>query len=129
MALLPGTLGRAGPLCSDVLDLQVVEYGPDARVVTVRGEIDTLTAAELAVFVIAQLTAAHLVILNLDGVEFVGCAGLSALVKASRFAAREGRRLRVVCNAGMINRAIDVTGLREQLSFTDTVSTALQHSP
>jgi hypothetical protein len=49
-------------LCSDVLDLQVVEHGPDARLVTVGGEIDPLTAAELAVFVIAQVTAAPLVV-------------------------------------------------------------------
>ena len=40
MAQLPSTLGRAGPLSSDVLDLQVTEEGPQARVVTVGGEID-----------------------------------------------------------------------------------------
>lgn len=48
MVLLPSTLGRAGPLCSEILDLQVAEHGPDARVVTVEGEIDALTAPELA---------------------------------------------------------------------------------
>jgi len=129
MALLPGTLGRAGPLCSDVLDLQVTGHGPHARVVTVGGEIDTLTAAELAVFVIAQVTAAPLVVLNLDGVQFLGSAGLSVLVQANELAAREGHHLRLVCNSGMINRALDVTGLREQFSFADTVPAALENSP
>ena len=129
MALLPGTLGRAGPMCSDVLDLQVAEHSPDARVVTVRGEIDTLTAPELAVFVIAQLTAASLVVLNLDGVQFLGSAGLSVLVEANELASREGRHLRLVCNSGMVNRALDVTGLREQFSLSDTVSAALHKSP
>ena len=33
MALLPVTLGRAGPLSSEVLDLQVTEHGPAARVI------------------------------------------------------------------------------------------------
>ena len=44
MALSPGIRGRAGPLCSHILDLRVAEHGPDAGVVTVGGEIDTLTA-------------------------------------------------------------------------------------
>jgi hypothetical protein len=42
MALLPGTSGQARPLCSDMLDLDVAEHGAGARVITVRGEIDTL---------------------------------------------------------------------------------------
>lgn len=48
MALLPGTLSRAGPLCSELLDLQVAEHGPVARVATIRGESDALPAPELA---------------------------------------------------------------------------------
>ena len=129
MALLPSTQGRAGPLFTDVLDLHVTEHGTDARVVTVGGEIDTLTAPELAVFVIAQLVAVPLVVLDLDGVQFLGSAGLSVLVKANKLAAQQGRRLRLVCHSGMVNRALDVTGLRDQFTFADTVSAALQDSP
>ena len=47
MALVAGTLSRAGPLSSDILNLQVTEHGPDARVVTVVGEINAVTAPEL----------------------------------------------------------------------------------
>jgi anti-sigma B factor antagonist len=129
MVLLPGTSGTAGPLCSDMLDLQVAEHGPDARVITVGGEIDTLTAPEFAVFVIAQLVAVPLVVLDLDGVRFLGSAGLSVLVKATKLAAGQGRHLRLVCHSGTINRALDVTGLRDQFTFADTVSAALQDSP
>ncbi|HEY6425085.1 MAG TPA: hypothetical protein VIY28_17955 [Pseudonocardiaceae bacterium] len=35
---------------ADILGLQVTEHGSDARVVTVVGEIDALTAPELATF-------------------------------------------------------------------------------
>jgi hypothetical protein len=35
----------------------------------------------------------------------------------------------LVCHSGMVNRALDVTGLREQFSFADTVSAALNNSP
>jgi hypothetical protein len=31
MALVAGTLNRAGPLSSDILNLQVSEHGPEAR--------------------------------------------------------------------------------------------------
>jgi hypothetical protein len=48
MALLPGTLSRAGPLCSELLDLQVVEHGPNTGVVIIRGESDAPPAPELA---------------------------------------------------------------------------------
>jgi anti-sigma B factor antagonist len=129
MVLSPGTLGRAGPLCLNILDLQVAQHGPDARVVTVGGEIDTLTAPELAALVTAQLAIARLVVLNLDGVQFLGSAGLSVLVEANELATREDRHLRLVCHSGMVNRALDVTGLREQFSFADTVSAALNNSP
>jgi anti-anti-sigma factor len=78
MALLPGTLSRAGPLSSDILDLQVTEYGRYTRVVTVVGEIDALTAPELVTFLIAQLIGAPLVVVNLDGVRFLSSTGLRA---------------------------------------------------
>lgn len=126
MALLPGTLGKAGPLCSDIVDLQVAEHGPAARVVTVGGEIDALTAVELATFVTAQLAAAPLVVLDLDRVQFMGSAGLSALIKVSEFAAQGGRQLRLVCHSGMVNRAVEVTGLRERFTFADSVPEALR---
>lgn len=48
MVLAPGTGGRAGPLDATILNLLVAEHDPDARVVTVGAEIDTLTAPELA---------------------------------------------------------------------------------
>ena len=126
MALVPGSLGRAKPWCSDSLDLRVADHGPDARVITVGGEIDTRTAPELAAFLTAQLATVPLVVLDLDRVQFLGSAGLSVLVSANELATREDRHLRLVCQSVMVNRVFDVTGLREQFSFADTVSAALE---
>ena len=53
---LAGTLSRAGPFSSDILNLQVTEHGPEARGVTVVGEIDAVTAPELTTLVVTQLT-------------------------------------------------------------------------
>ncbi len=121
MALLPDTLSRAGPLSSGILDLQVAEHGPDARVVTVVGEIDALTAPELAAFLTAQLVVAPVVVVNLDGVRFLSSAGLRALFEANEFALREDRDLRLVCHSQTANWALEITGLREHFTFTGNV--------
>ncbi|MDQ3905586.1 MAG: STAS domain-containing protein [Actinomycetota bacterium] len=121
MALLPCTLGRAGPLSSDVLDLQVAEYGPDTRLVTVVGELDALAAPELAAFLTAQLIVATVVVVDLDGVRFLSSAGLRALFDANEFAIREGRDLLLVCRSQTANWALEVTGLRERFTFVNDV--------
>jgi anti-sigma B factor antagonist len=130
MALVARPLSRAGPWCSNILDLQMAEHGGDARVITVGGEINALTAPELAALVTAQEAAVPLVVVDLQRVRFIGFAGLSVLVEANEFATQEGHRLRLVCqHSEMVNRALDVAGLREQFSLSDTVSAALNNSP
>jgi anti-sigma B factor antagonist len=129
MVPLPGTSSRAGLLSSDILGLQVVEHGLDARVVTVVGEIDALTAPDLAAFLTAQLVVAQVVVVNLDGVRFLGSAGLSVLLEANELATREDRDLRLVCNSRTAHLALEVTGLQEQFTCADSVPDALKNSP
>jgi anti-sigma B factor antagonist len=114
---------------ADILGLQVGEYGPDARVVTVVGEIDALTAPELAACLTAQLTVAQVVVVHLDGVRFLGSAGLSVLFEANEIAIREDRDLRLVCHSRTANLALKATGLQEQFTFADNVPDALKNSP
>ncbi len=114
---------------ADILGLQVAEHGPDARVVTVVGEIDALTAPELATFLTAQLTVAQVVVVHLDGVRFLGSAGLSVLFEANELATQEDRDLRLVCNSRTANLALEATGLREHFTFADNVPDALKNSP
>ncbi len=85
------------------MDLQVVEYRPDARVVTVVGEIDALTALRLADFLTAQLAAARLVVVDLDGVQFLSSAGLRVLFEVNDLATEQDRRLRLVCSSSTAN--------------------------
>jgi anti-anti-sigma factor len=121
MALLPSTLSRAGLLSSDILDLQVAEYVPGTRVVTVVGEVDALVAPELASFLTAQLIVATVVVVNLNGVRFLSSAGLRALFEANEFAIREGRDLLLVCHSQTANWALEATGLRERFTFIEDV--------
>jgi anti-anti-sigma factor len=95
-------------------------------VVTVTGEVDTLTAPKLASFLTEQLSAARVVVLDLDGVEFLGSAGLSTLFEANELATREHRALRLVCHSRIANRALEATELREHFTFAETVPDALK---
>jgi anti-sigma B factor antagonist len=114
---------------ADIIGLQVVEHGVDARVVTVTGEVDTLTAPQLAGLLNEQLsTAARVVVVDLDGVEFFGSAGLSALFEANELATEQDRALWLVCHSRIANRALEITELRERFTFADTVPDALKKS-
>jgi anti-sigma B factor antagonist len=112
---------------ADILGLQVAEHGPDVRVVTVTGEVDTLTAPKLASFLNEQLSAARVVVVDLDGVKFLGSAGLSALFEANELATREQRALRLVCHSRIVNRVLVATDLRDQFTFADTVPDAVKN--
>jgi len=114
---------------AEIMGLQVVEHGADARVVTVTGEVDSLTAPELATFLTAQLTAVRLVAVDLDGVEFLGSAGLAVLFEANELAIQQDRNLRLVCHSRIVNRAMDATELRQHFSFADTVEEAVKDLP
>jgi ABC-type transporter Mla MlaB component len=89
MALLPTAPGAAGSLCSHLLGLGVSKHDRDARAVTVGGEIDALTAPELAACLAEQLSAVSLVVLDLNGVQFIGSAGLAVLFEANERATRK----------------------------------------
>jgi anti-sigma B factor antagonist len=92
--------------------------------VTVVGEVDTLTAPELATVLTAQLIAARQVVVDLDGVEFFGSAGLSVLFEANEFATEKDRDLRLVCHSRLVNRALEMTGLWQQFTFAENVRDA-----
>ncbi|MFY9805925.1 MAG: STAS domain-containing protein [Pseudonocardiaceae bacterium] len=112
---------------TDIVGLQVAEHGSDVRVVTVTGEVDALTAPELAHVLTAQLGVARLVVVDLDGVQFLASAGLRVLFEVDELATQQDRHLRLVCNSPAANLTLETTGLREHFSFADTVPEALNN--
>ena len=114
---------------ADIVGLHVAEHSPDMRVITVTGEVDALTAQQLLDCLITHLTAARVVVVNLDGVRFLGSPGLSVLYEANELATREDRDLRLVCNSPTANWALEATGLREHFTFAASVPDALKNSP
>ena len=79
--------------------------------VTVAGAVDLLTAPRVSeALERAQLDAAA-VTLDMRPVEFLGSAGLSALVDAARRADDAGSKLAIVATNHAVVRAVQVTGL------------------
>lgn len=111
-----------------MIGVQVAEHGPGACVVTVTGEVDTLTAPTLVSVLRTQLFAAQVVVVDLDGVEFLGSAGLAALFEAHMLATQENCAFRLVCHSRIANRALEVTRLRDSFTFADTVREALTNN-
>src|SRR4051794_14815806 len=132
-----GVLGRLvryhGRVSSEfpvpLVGLQVTDYGPDARVVTVTGELDALTAPTLAACLSAQLAVAQVVVVDLDGLKFLASAGLRVLFEMNELALEQDRHLRFVCNCSIANVVLETTGLREHLTFADDVTEALSNGP
>lgn len=109
------------------IDLRVAEHGSEIRVITVVGQIDTPAALELANSLVTQLAVARVVVVNLDGVSFLGSAGLSALFEANELATQQDRALRLVCNSAIVNWALAAAGLWEYFIFADTIPGALKN--
>ena len=81
-----------------LVGLQVTDYGPEARVVTVTGEVDALTAPMLAACLSAQLAVAQVVVVDLDGLKFLASSGLRVLFEMNELAIEHDCRPRFVCN-------------------------------
>jgi anti-sigma B factor antagonist len=122
------TLGRmSSAYPADIVGLQMAEHGSDTRVVTVTGEVDALTAPRLAAFLHAHLAVARVVVVNLDGVQFLASAGLRVLFEVNELATEQNRHLLLVCNSPTANRTLETTGLREHFTFADSVPDALNN--
>ncbi|HJT05228.1 MAG TPA: STAS domain-containing protein [Pseudonocardiaceae bacterium] len=113
----------------DIMDLQVTDHGPDTRVVTVTGEIDVVTAPDLADCLTTQLAGSRVVVVDLDGVRFLGSAGVAVLFEVNELATRQGRNLRLVSHSRTANLALKVTGLGTWFTFANSVPDALSHVP
>jgi anti-sigma B factor antagonist len=109
----------------DIMGLQVTDYGADACVVTVTGEIDVVTAPDLADCLTAQLAGSQVVVVDLDGVRFLGSAGVAVLFEANELATRQGRDLQLVSHSRTANQVLKITGLATCFTFADTVPDAL----
>ena len=66
-------VGSAVP--AGILGVQVTEHGPETRIIAVTGELDALTAPVLATVSTETLVTAGVVVVALDGVQYLASVG------------------------------------------------------
>lgn len=92
---------------------------PEGTVVAVGGELDLLTAPQLAAVVDPILAVGHRhIAIDLTATSFMDSAGVHALVNISN---RAHRRFAVICPAGTVRRTIELIGLAEPLCVVDSL--------
>ena len=95
---------------------------PTGWVVTVRGDVDALTAPRLRDLLLDVLSRPRTADVDLDlrEVTFLDSAGLTALVSAHQAAQRSGRLLRITSGtARAVVRPLQITGLTTVLDIVD----------
>ena len=91
-----------------------VKTNGESSVVTVHGEIDLETSAELGT-ALAGLDAESSVSLDLGAVTYIDSTGLRVLLTARDAASQAGGNLRVSATSSIVARLIEITGATELL--------------
>jgi anti-sigma B factor antagonist len=84
---------------------------PGCVVVALRGEIDKTHAAWLARALSAAAAPGSRVIVDLEGLAFLDCSGLSAMVSARKQARQAGGDLRLAAPQQLVLRLLSLTEL------------------
>ncbi|NIJ13223.1 anti-anti-sigma factor [Saccharomonospora amisosensis] len=116
---LPGSLDTHG------MHIEAEQRSSDVVLVRVSGEVDLLSAPELRRWVREAISPDIGVVLELDGIGFLGSAGLSVLAELSEQADREGLRWAIVATKRVVLRPLEATGLVSQMSVHGSTEDAI----
>jgi anti-sigma B factor antagonist len=96
-------------------------------VVDVDGDVDLLTSATLGNATDEALRSSpDALVLDLAGVTFCACAGLTVLLDTAEQARLSGIPLGLVCTSRVILRPLHLTGLAKQFQIQPALQLALQ---
>lgn len=95
---------------SDVLQIRLSEAG-DTRTIALTGELDAYTSERVSEISGSWVPDVSRVVVDLDGLDYIDSAGLSALVGLWVAIRDGGAQMSVTCNNARIHRVLDVTGL------------------
>ncbi|WP_435156137.1 STAS domain-containing protein [Amycolatopsis sacchari] len=114
----------AGPPSGQTVRVTMEKHGQGA-VLAVSGDIDMVTAPEFEKQLLAAVRERPgTLVVDLGGVEFLGSAGLTALVAAHQEAA-DHTKLRVVATSSATARPLQLTGLDQEIPVFATRDEAL----
>lgn len=93
------------------IETEIVHPRPGVALLTVRGEVDTVTAAPLdaALRILVDGDDAVLAV-DLAGIAFFASSGLAVLIRAAHRAAATGRRLRLIVEGRPVRHPLEITG-------------------
>jgi anti-sigma B factor antagonist len=119
---------RRGSDADDQITLSTARPAAWQVVIQVGGEVDMLTSPQLRSAVLDQFhpdSEVELVVLDLDGVSFLGTSGLAALIEVREAAHTAGVELRLACTARRVLRPLTIAGLIPLFDIHDNVERAL----
>jgi anti-sigma B factor antagonist len=119
---------RRGGDADDQITLTTARPAAQQVVITVGGEVDMLTSPQLRSLVLDQFepgAGVELVVLDLDGVTFLGTSGLAVLIEVREAAHAAGVELRLACTARRVLRPLTIAGLIPLFDIHDTIDGAL----
>lgn len=99
---------------------------PGYVVVTVAGEVDIATVAQLRERLAALAVSGVPLVADLDQVSFIDATGLGALAGAAREATEHGTSLHLVCAQPQTRRLFRVTGLDRQIPLAHDLAEVLR---
>jgi anti-sigma B factor antagonist len=108
---------------SENVALRVARPAPDCVVLTVLGEIDLVSAPELATAVEEYLDGTPHVVLDLTDVTFFGSLGLATLVRLTTLAESSGVRLALVPGP-LVARTMELTRTTDMFTVFGSVADA-----
>jgi anti-anti-sigma factor len=114
---------REERMYSDVINIKAQEYG-GIHVVYIKGELDSFTSERLSTVAKSLLKGASRLVINLDALEYVDSAGLSAIVGMWVEAQNAHVQMVVSCNNPRIHRILEITGLVNLFTMDEPESSA-----
>lgn len=106
---IPSTGGDGD--ASQAIDTDLVRPAPGTALLTVGGEIDTVTAPHLEAALDALLgTGDDTLVADLSHVTFLASSGLAVLIQAAHRAERSHRKLHLVASGRQVRRPLEITG-------------------
>ncbi|HEY3412289.1 MAG TPA: STAS domain-containing protein [Armatimonadota bacterium] len=107
-------------------DISTEASQPDTVIIRFSGQFDFTHVATARAAIAETIEAgAHLIVINLDGLDYIDSAGLGVLVGTlARLRDRNGE-LAVVCRSPRIRRVFEITRLTQLISLMDSEAEAL----
>ncbi|MBM6404595.1 STAS domain-containing protein [Phycicoccus sp. CSK15P-2] len=98
----------------------------DVSVVTVDGEVDVHTAAQLRQALDQEIAEGFVrLVVDLDGVAFLDSTGLGVLVGRLKLVRNASGWMRIVCSSERILRVFRITGLDKVFGIHESLDAAL----